>query len=98
RRHCQGRLELATTVWTVRTLTLRLEQFAHCPEQPCGPHPKLHVYRPSKPQAFSHPSLPSQTAVTWDFFSGTDTAATAGFFALSARHFAIQSLSVIPAA
>ena len=48
----QGRLVLATTVWIVRALTLLLEQFVHCPEQPCSPHPKLHVYRPPKPQAF----------------------------------------------
>ena len=50
--HCQGRLVLATIVWIVRALTLLLEQFVHCPEQPSSPHPKLHVYRPPEPQAF----------------------------------------------
>jgi len=46
--------------------------------------------------------MPPQIVLTWDFFNGTDMGAaamsSAGFFALSARHFATQSLSVIPAA
>jgi hypothetical protein len=38
--------------------------------------------------------------LTWDLVDGTGigAAASAGFFELSARHFATQSLSVIPAA
>jgi hypothetical protein len=74
----------------------------HCPEQPCSPHSKLHVYRPLKPQTFWQRSLPSQTVLTWDPVNGTGIDAgaklSAGFFALSSRHFATQSLSVIPAA
>jgi hypothetical protein len=44
--------------------------------------------------------MPPQTALTWDLSNGTDTgaAASAGFVPRTKRHFAIQSLFVIPAA
>jgi hypothetical protein len=44
--------------------------------------------------------MPPQTALTWDFFNGTDTgvAASADFVPRTSRHFASQSLFVIPAA
>src|SRR5262249_25382650 len=81
-------------------LTLLLEQFKHCPEQPSNPQPKRHVYCPPKPQAFSHRSKPPQTALTWDLCKGTGMGAAvfAGVFPRTNRHFASQSLSVIPAA
>src|SRR5262245_43880975 len=46
--------------------------------------------------------MPPQTALTWKFFNGTDIGAAAtlpaGFSTAWSRHFATQSLFVIPAA